>query len=50
MSTWINLLNDWLADRRCKNRTEAPLHVCVGNRSMAHHIEVLCPEEVVPTR
>ena len=50
MSTWINLLNDWFADGRCKNRTGAPLSVCVSNRSVAHHIEILRPEEVVPTR
>ncbi len=48
MSTWINLLNDWFADGRSKNRTGAPQFVYVGNRSVTHHIEMLSPEEVVP--
>ncbi len=50
MPTWINLLNDWFAAGRCKKRTGAALYGCAGFRSVAHHIEILCPEEVVSTR
>jgi hypothetical protein len=43
MPTWIKLLNRWFADGRCKNQTDAPLYVCIGNRSVAHHMEAIGP-------